>query len=75
VAKIELPESWAGVVEPLRVLMVDRREANADLATLPDLAAVSARSSRARRYPTWTSNDGGPDVVSLGERLRPGSAP
>lgn len=42
--KIELPESWAGVAEPLRALMAEvEREAQADSATAPDLAAVSAR--------------------------------
>lgn len=41
--KIELPESWTGVAEPLRALMAEvEREANADSATAPDLAAVSA---------------------------------
>jgi hypothetical protein len=40
VAKIELPEGWAGVAEPLRALMaeVDRKE-HVDRATPPDLAA------------------------------------
>lgn len=43
-AEIELPESWAGVAEPLRALMVEvEREAHADRMTPPDLAAVSAR--------------------------------
>lgn len=43
-AKIELPEGWAGVVEPLRALMTEvDREAHADGATPADLAAVSAR--------------------------------
>jgi hypothetical protein len=46
-AKIELPESWAGVAEPLRVLMAEvEREAHADRTTPPDLAAVSARWAR-----------------------------
>ena len=46
-AKIELPESWAGVAEPLRALMAEvEREAQADSATPPDLAAVSARWGR-----------------------------
>jgi hypothetical protein len=44
VAKIELPEGWAGVAEPLRALMAEiGREAHADGATPPDLAAVSAQ--------------------------------
>jgi hypothetical protein len=47
VAKIELPESWAGVAEPLRALMAEvEREAHADHTTPPDLAAVSARWAR-----------------------------
>jgi hypothetical protein len=47
VAKIELPESWAGVVEPLRALMIEiERDAHTDRVTQPDLAAVSARWSR-----------------------------
>jgi hypothetical protein len=50
VAKIELPESWAGVAEPLRTLMAEvergERELDADGTTAPDLAAVSARWAR-----------------------------
>jgi hypothetical protein len=47
VAKIELPEGWAGVAEPLRALMAEvDREAHVDRATPPDLAAVSARWAR-----------------------------
>jgi hypothetical protein len=47
VAKIELPEGWAGVAEPLRALMAEvDRAAHADSATPPDLAAVSARWAR-----------------------------
>ena len=43
-AKIELPEGWAGVAEPLRALVVEvEREAHADGTAPPDLAAVSAR--------------------------------
>ena len=43
-AKIELPESWAGVAEPLRALLAEvEREAQAGRTTPPDLAAVSAR--------------------------------
>ena len=46
-AKIELPEGWAGVAEPLRALMAEvDREAHVDRATRPDLAAVSARWAR-----------------------------
>ena len=46
-AKIELPEGWAGVAEPLRALMAEvDREAHVDRATPPDLAAVSARWAR-----------------------------
>ena len=47
-AKIELPESWAGVAEPLRALMAEvEHEAHADRTTTPpDLAAVSARWAR-----------------------------
>jgi hypothetical protein len=45
--KIELPESWADVAEPLRALMAEvEREAHADRVTPPDLAAVSARWSQ-----------------------------
>jgi len=47
VAKIELPEGWAGVAEPLRALMAEvDREGHVDGATPPDLAAVSARWAR-----------------------------
>ena len=43
VAKIELPEGWAGVAEPLRARMAEiERESHADGSTPPDLAAVSA---------------------------------
>ncbi|HEX8115575.1 MAG TPA: hypothetical protein VF516_47945 [Kofleriaceae bacterium] len=43
-AKIELPEGWAGVAEPLRALLAEiDREAHADGATPPDLAAMSAQ--------------------------------
>lgn len=46
-AKIELPEGWAGVAEPLRALIAEiNREAQVDGAPPPDLAAVSARWSR-----------------------------
>lgn len=46
-AKIELPEGWAGVAEPLRALMAEvDREGHVDRATPPDLAAVSARWAR-----------------------------
>ena len=46
-AKIELPEGWAGVAEPLRALMAEvDREAHVDRATPQDLAAVSARWAR-----------------------------
>ena len=46
-AKIELPEGWAGVAEPLRALMAQvEREAHADRTTPPDLAAVSAQWAR-----------------------------
>jgi hypothetical protein len=44
VTKIELPEGWDGVAEPLRALMAEiEREAYADGSAPPDLAAVSAR--------------------------------
>ena len=46
-AKIELPEDWGGVVEPLRALMAEvEREAHAGSTTPPDLAAMSARWAR-----------------------------
>ena len=46
-AKIELPEGWAGVAEPLRALMAQiEREAHADRTTPPDLAAMSAQWAR-----------------------------
>jgi hypothetical protein len=49
VAKIELPESWASVAEPLRALMAEvEREAQADSATAPNVAAVSAQWARVR---------------------------
>jgi hypothetical protein len=42
-AKIELPECWAGVAEPLRALMAEvERGGHADGSAPPDLAAVSA---------------------------------
>ena len=42
-AKIELPECWAGVAEPLRALMAKVEcEAHADGSAPPDLTAVSA---------------------------------
>jgi hypothetical protein len=42
VAKIELPECWAGVAEPLRTLMAEvEREAHADLA--PDELGLAVR--------------------------------
>jgi hypothetical protein len=44
VTKIELPEGWAGVAEPLRALMAEvDRNAHENAATPPDLAAVSAK--------------------------------
>ena len=50
VAKIELPEGWAGVAEPLRALMVEiDRGGHAEGATTPDLAAEWARVSEAIR--------------------------
>jgi len=49
VAKIELPECWAGVANPLRALMAEiEREARADGSAPPDLAAVSARWAQVR---------------------------
>lgn len=43
-AKIELPETWAGVAEPLRALIAEvDRETQADSTPPPDLAAVLAR--------------------------------
>jgi hypothetical protein len=48
-AKIELPECWAGVAEPLRALMAEvELEAHADGSAPPDLAAVSARWAQVR---------------------------
>jgi hypothetical protein len=47
VAKIELPEGWAGVAEPLSALMAEvEREAHAESSAPPDLAAVSAQWAR-----------------------------
>ena len=47
-AKIELPESWIGVAEPLRALMAEvERDAHGDGAA-PDLATVSARWAQVR---------------------------
>lgn len=47
--KIELPECWAGVAEPLRALMAEvEREAHADGSSPPDLAIVSARWAQVR---------------------------
>lgn len=46
-AKMELPESWAAVAKPLRALLAEvEREAHADSATAPDLAALSGRWER-----------------------------
>ncbi|HEX8114897.1 MAG TPA: hypothetical protein VF516_44510 [Kofleriaceae bacterium] len=43
-AKIELPEGWARVADPLRALMAEiERESHADGSAPPDLTAVSAR--------------------------------
>ena len=48
-AKIELPECWAGVAGPLRALMAEVEcEAHADGSAPPDLAAVSARWAQVR---------------------------
>ena len=48
-AIIELPDSWAGVAEPLRALMAEvEREGHADRTTPPDIAAVSARWAQVR---------------------------
>jgi len=54
-AKIELPESWASVAEPLRALMAEvEREAHADRTTPQDLAAVSAPGrGLATRFVRW----------------------
>jgi hypothetical protein len=47
VAKIELPEGWSEVAEPLRALMAEiEREAHADGSAPPDHAAVSAQWAR-----------------------------
>jgi hypothetical protein len=47
VAKIELPESWAGVAEPLRALIAELDgDAHAGTATAPDPAAVAERWAR-----------------------------
>lgn len=44
---MELPESWTAVAEPLRALLAEvEREAHADSATAPDLAALSVRWGR-----------------------------
>lgn len=46
-AKIDFPESWAGVAEPLRALIAEvARETHG--ATPPDLATVSARWAQVR---------------------------
>lgn len=46
-AKIELPESWAGVAEPLRALLAElERQARAGGSAPADLAAVSAQWAR-----------------------------
>jgi hypothetical protein len=56
VAKIELPESWAGVAEPLRALMSEvDREAHAD-----------------RAHPFDVSIEPGDQAVTAGARRRPG---
>ncbi len=45
--KIELPEGWACVAEPLRTLMTEiDREARAGSATPPDLTADPAAARR-----------------------------
>jgi hypothetical protein len=49
VAKIELPEGWAGVGEPLRALTAEmEREAQSGCATAPDPTMVSARWAQVR---------------------------
>lgn len=45
--KIELPEGWDGVAEPLRSLVAElEREAQAGASSAPDPAAFSARWAR-----------------------------
>jgi hypothetical protein len=49
VAKIELPESWAGLAEPLCALMAEvERAAHADGSEIPDFAAVSTHWAQLR---------------------------
>jgi hypothetical protein len=49
VGKIILPETWAGVAEPLRALMAEvERAAHADGSEIPDVAAVSAHWAQVR---------------------------
>jgi hypothetical protein len=46
-AEIELPESWAGVAEPLRALIAEvERETREGRTSPSDLAAVLARWAR-----------------------------
>jgi hypothetical protein len=46
-AKVELPESWADVAEPLRALMAEvEREAHAGRTTPPDIGRSKGRSFR-----------------------------
>ena len=48
-AKIKLPESWAGVAVPLRALIAEvDHDAHADGTASPDLATVSARWAQVR---------------------------
>jgi hypothetical protein len=48
VAKIELPESWSGVAEPLRALMAEvEREAPPDLAVVSERWATVSEAVRA----------------------------
>lgn len=46
-AKIELPDGWAGVAEPLRALLAEvEHAAHEDRTAPPDLAAVAAQRAK-----------------------------
>jgi len=72
VAKIELPESWADVAEPLRALMAEiDREAHVDGAPPPDLAAVSARWAQVKGAIRATVRARISDAPARGSSMQP----
>jgi hypothetical protein len=71
VAKIELPESWADVADPLRALLAEvEREAHVNGAT-PDLAAMLERWNVTAGRSSACDCDEGIVVMRSGEMIRP----